>query len=386
MDIDDVDALGENEAAALFATGSRRDRSGWCVDDRGRARSQPARRLRGKMSRRAMSSRTDAAFEAWVDRARLLPIEAGLLDRPLALKRIGRELVGPCPACGGRDRFAINPSKGLWCCRHCNRGGNDAISLAMHVAGVSFVEAIELLVGERKPTASPNRTSTPSKAKSSRVDANRDLAAAARIVAGMRPILGTPCERYLAQDRGIDTSPIRDVLNRTDAIGWNPSVYLNEPGHNLHGQRLGCIVGIMTDPVTTQPTGAISRTYINSDLRKIGKAKTLGRPKGIVRLSRDEDVQEGLHLAEGIETALTAMAKGKRPTWAVGDANMMAKFPVLGGIGCITFFADHDRNRKGEIAAHGAAKRWRDAGRETHILRRSVLGDLNDAIRAKAAP
>jgi hypothetical protein len=34
---------------------------------------------------------------------------------------------------------------------------------------------------------------------------------------------------------------------------------------------------------------------------------------GIVRLSADEDVVLGLHLAEGLETALTTLAKGFRP-------------------------------------------------------------------------
>jgi hypothetical protein len=39
------------------------------------------------------------------------------------LRRSGGEWIGPCPVCGGKDRFAINPSKGLWNCRGCGRGG-----------------------------------------------------------------------------------------------------------------------------------------------------------------------------------------------------------------------------------------------------------------------
>jgi hypothetical protein len=144
--------------------------------------------------------------------------------------------------------------------------------------------------------------------------------------------VGTPGERDLAKVRHIDVSAIRDVLQRTDAIGWHSAVYFNEPGHELHGQHLGCIVGIMTDPVTAKPTGAFSRTYIGTNLRKVTKAKTLGSPRGIIRLSRDEDVHEGLFLAEGLETALAGMAIRLRPMWAVGDAGMMAAFPLLNGI------------------------------------------------------
>ena len=110
------------------------------------------------------------------------------------------------------------------------------------------------------------------------------------------PLKDTPGEAYLRDVRRIDVSVISNVLGRTDAIGWHPSVYFNEPGHELHTQHLGAIVGVMTDAVTACPTRAISRTYIHNG-RKIGKAKTLGAPAGIVRLTPDEDVLEGLHLA-----------------------------------------------------------------------------------------
>ena len=129
------------------------------------------------------------------------------------------------------------------------------------------------------------------------------------------------------------------------------TAYFHEPGHPLHGQRLSCIVGVMTDPVTARPTGAISRTYIDENLRKIGKAKTLGSPAGVVRLSRDEDVLQGLHLAEGLETALSAMAKGLRPVWSTGSTALMKTFPVLDGIDCLTVIADHDATDAGEKAA-----------------------------------
>ena len=63
----------------------------------------------------------------------------------------------------------------------------------------------------------------------------------------------------------------------------------------------------MSDPATAKQTGAISRTYIGADLTKIGKAKTLGSPIGIVRLSTDDEVLGGLFLAEGLETALAGL-------------------------------------------------------------------------------
>jgi putative DNA primase/helicase len=205
----------------------------------------------------------------------------------------------------------------------------------------------------------------------------------AAIVRELAPVRGSQAELYLREARAIDTSAIVDVIERTDAIGWHPAVYFNEPGHALDGKRLGAIIGVMTDPVTASPTGAISRTYLFEG-RKIGKAKTLSAPAGIVRLSHDEDVLEGLHLAEGLETALAAMAKGFRPIWATGSTAAMAKFPLLAGIEALTIFVDHDRNGAGEKAAREAEARWRGAGKDVRLLQADAFGDLNDVIAGDA--
>jgi putative DNA primase/helicase len=207
---------------------------------------------------------------------------------------------------------------------------------------------------------------------------DRDRAIARRIAGEIVPLIGTPGEVYLAQTRKIDVAAIEDVLSRRDAIGWHPAVYFREMGHPLHTRHLGCIVGVMTDAVTAEPTGAISRTYLTPDLAKVGKAKTIGSPAGIVRLSEDADVLGGLHLAEGIETALDAMSKGFRPMWATGSTSLMATFPVLGGIEALTVIVDHDRNRAGEEAAREAEARWLAAGREVRLLRPKWFGDFND--------
>ena len=64
-----------------------------------------------------------------------VPMADAVARLGLQLKRQGRELVGPCPRCGGRDRFAINLGKQVWNCRGCSRGG-DAIGLVRHVRGL----------------------------------------------------------------------------------------------------------------------------------------------------------------------------------------------------------------------------------------------------------
>jgi hypothetical protein len=282
------------------------------------------------------TSRSDADL---IDLAK----RAGIFDvagRYTTLKRVTAiEYVGPCPVCGGRDRFGVNGHKQVWNCRGCDQGG-DVIALVQHVEGLSFQAAVERLTGEqierergRRPQEVP-RHPTPREDE----DDKHALRIAASIAGGLAPLRGTRGETYLRDVRKIDTEEIGDVLESTDAIGWNPSVLFRESGHALDGKRRGAIIGIMTDPISAEPTGGISRTYLHEG-RKVGKAKNLG-PAGIVRLTPDEDVTHGLFLAEGLETVLAAMSKGLRPAWSTGSTSIMAKMPVLGGIEGITILAD----------------------------------------------
>lgn len=47
----------------------------------------------------------------------------------LGIKVTRANYAGPCPSCGGRDRFAISPSKQAFNCRRCGSGGQDGIGL-----------------------------------------------------------------------------------------------------------------------------------------------------------------------------------------------------------------------------------------------------------------
>jgi CHC2 zinc finger len=91
--------------------------------------------------------------EDWVRRARAVPIQTELERRGIKLKRVGNELIGPCPKCGGVDRFAANLKKQVWNCRQCEKGG-DVIALVMHLDGSDLNRACETLAG-LKPNGKP---------------------------------------------------------------------------------------------------------------------------------------------------------------------------------------------------------------------------------------
>lgn len=61
----------------------------------------------------------------------------------------GTEMVGPCPKCGGTDRFSINVRTNLFNCRHCEKGGEGSIALVMWSEDKSFVAACELITGRK---------------------------------------------------------------------------------------------------------------------------------------------------------------------------------------------------------------------------------------------
>jgi hypothetical protein len=89
------------------------------------------------------------AFNSWADKARAVPIEREVERRGIKL-RGGVDRCGPCPKCGGEDRFSINVAKQLFNCRSCEVGG-DVIKMVEHIDGVDFEHACQTLTGEPKP-------------------------------------------------------------------------------------------------------------------------------------------------------------------------------------------------------------------------------------------
>ena len=135
---------------------------------------------------------------------------------------------------------------------------------------------------------------------------------------------------------------------------------------------LPAVLAAMTD-IHSGTFCGVHRTALRSDGR--GKSdhpglgvpkKMLGKARGAcVKLTRDEEVSCGLHIAEGLETALACVGMGFRPVWAALSAGGIASFPVLNGIEAITVFADNDK--AGLNAAFACRERWLAAGREVTI-------------------
>jgi len=75
------------------------------------------------------------------------------------LRRLsGDEHAGPCPKCGGDDRFHVTPE--WWFCRQCHERRGDAIEYLRWKDGLSFPDACEALGGQRTATSGPRTGNT----------------------------------------------------------------------------------------------------------------------------------------------------------------------------------------------------------------------------------
>jgi hypothetical protein len=174
-------------------------------------------------------------------------------------------------------------------------------------------------------------------------------------------------------------------------INTDGEVYLNYRGIGIRGIRLDhclrwnrqrqAMIALLTDVITGKACGIqltpIKPDFTRSERRNHGRAKL-----GVVRLTADEEVLEGLHICEGVETGLSALVTGWSPIWACGSKANISAVPVLGGIECLTIIADNDANEGGIKAAKTCAERWQAAGREVIIkIPRRSQADLNDLSR-----
>lgn len=262
------------------------------------------------------------AREDWIDRARSVSlVEAA---RELGAKLKGRgEMVGPCPRCGGKDRFSINTKKGVWNCRG-SEGGGDAISLVMHCEQVPFLAAVERLTGEPPPgedtkMAAPDvrrerreerREKMLDQVHEERADRVRKIASAADVWAERRPFFGSHAEAYMLRRF------LRLTEEETMDLGFIPRLLYRgyatpEAKHATNLGEFPCMVAAVRDVAGNLI--AVHRTYLDperpaklvppGDQEQNKAKKIVGKPTGgLIRLGFIGPV---LAIGEGIETTLS---------------------------------------------------------------------------------
>lgn len=285
-------------------------------------------------------------FEDWKRRAQEADILEEAIARGATLKRAGKEHTGPCPACGGKDRFSINAGKRIFNCR--GSVGGDVIGMVMHIDGLSFTQACEALTGEPPPNGHSKPLSEPErqerarqrleaearqrvlKAQQEAYEADTREAAQA-IWDASRPVPGTLAEVYL-RSRGIVLEKYPDVLRFHPALPY--------PGKSKRYPVLVSRVDDLGGALT-----AVWRIFLRDDGRKadVPNAKLGLGPSagGAVRLG---GVESHIGIAEGVETALGAwLLNGCRyPVWS-GLSTAISSLEIPLGVDWVTIFPDGDR-------------------------------------------
>jgi putative DNA primase/helicase len=175
----------------------------------------------------------------------------------------------------------------------------------------------------------------------------------------------TAVEQYLNVERKLDLGP-----ELVTVLRWHPGIQ--------------AMLAVLRNVLTGQPQ-VVSRTFLDQDPKKIGKAKFTGPARGCAIMFDAHDAG-GLHIGAGPETVLTGRQyKNFKPAWALGSDSAIATFPVLDGVEALTLIQENDDNGSSQRACGACAMRWHAAGREVFIdVPRPGFNDINDVIRGKS--
>ena len=253
-----------------------------------------------------------------------------------------RHFNGPCPRCGGSDRFWVDAARNSFGCRGCGdvaHGGylgSGGIDLVMFVEGIAFGAAVEKLIG-----------------------------------------LPPATRRATGDDDGMQRHVAMLWQSRMPAAGSIVETYLRSRGITVLSPNIGFLPGFRDRPpamiapfgMPGRPPDAVHLTYLRPD--GSGKAdvekpkRVLGSVEGPIALSPPTDAL-AMAITEGIEDGLTVYQATSLCVWAAGSRSYMTALADLvpDYIETVTICAHNDDGRRNAIAL---AKALRGRGLEVLI-------------------
>jgi len=251
---------------------------------------------------------------------------------------------GPCPICGGKDRFRFDDKegRGTWFCSGC--GSGDGFRLLQEVKGMAFREAAQEI--DRVIGTVPQGPLAATRTDASKIEALTSVWKASRPVTRNDPV-----GLYLHRRLGIEQAP--------SDLRYHPALRYTD----TDGADLGRFPAMLARICYPDGVGAsIHRTYLTATGEKapVPQAKKImsGKPlnTGSVRLG---NAAEYMGIAEGIESALGAAKRFGVPVWAATNAALLESWAPPAGVRSILIAADNDAGSSwaGQAAAFNLAKR-----------------------------
>lgn len=249
-----------------------------------------------------------------------------------------REVHGPCPGCGGHDRFFFDNHRGRgdYFCRAC--GAGDGFKLLELVHGWSFSEARKRVIAAMGLVESAPKMQTAAVQVRERdpAEASQPPDRVRRLRRGCCNVeLCTCAVDYLAS-RGLWPLPIGCILRAHATVEyWNGEV------------RMGRFPALVADVVDVAgELVTVHTTYLEAGKKLAGYeprkiwSKMSGHEGCAVRLMpASGDV---LGVAEGIETALSAALLDSIPVWAALNTSLLRRFKPPPGVTRLRVYADRD--------------------------------------------
>lgn len=255
----------------------------------------------------------------------------GILPQLGISPKMLRNRHGPCPICGGKDRFRFDDreGKGTWICNRC--GSGDGTELVKRVRKVEFREAAKMIEGvagnakERKPKPAYQATKS-------------ELNEMWQKSWPVRP--DDPVGRYLGKRCGLTEFP--------------GSIRHYQDGGPYNQVMLARVLDYSGKPIT------LHRTYIDGTVatsRRLMPGVLPDAPVQIVLAAAGRV----LGIAEGIETAISASALFEVPVWAAISAPLLRRWRPPEGVEKVIVFGDNDESFTGQEAAYHLARQLSDS-------------------------
>lgn len=244
---------------------------------------------------------------------------------------------GPCPACGGEDRFRFDNrnGEGSHFCSGCGAGSGYQLLMKMH--GWDFNHTL----GEVRRLISPDMPPERAASEPSPEAKRRMLRQAWKAGSASAPeVIHYLCQRGISEELAVVAA---------ERLRYGPMY------HKPSDRQQPCMLALVQDVDGAAVT--IHRTFLLEG--GVRDKRTMPCVSGLngcaIRLSSGEP--EALVLAEGIETTLAAMELFDLPGWATISANGMATLELPKRVRRVVICADNDAKFGGQAAAYALAHR-----------------------------
>ena len=249
---------------------------------------------------------------------------------------------GPCPLCGGENRYRFDDKdgSGSYFCNQCRPG--DGMTLIRKLNGWDFktaADAVDEIIGTSAPIP-PTQIFAAQQKSDFMVKLDRLKEVIAQAV---EPQIVTT---YLT-GRGLHTIPAM--------LRGHPALPYRDDG-KFHGRFPAMVVPILGADASLQ---SIHRTYIGDVPKRKKCMECVNTIKGAaIRLfEAPTDWPHELGVGTGIETSIAAYELFKVPVWALISDSLLQSFEPPSNIRRLIIFGDNDASFSGQTASFEMAKR-----------------------------